>query len=58
MSMWPKETDLYKQSFYIGAGDHRAVEILTVKPAGKKEMSAADFINGLKNKTDKIEVTD
>ena len=39
-------------------GDHRAVEILTVKPTGKKEMPAADFINGLKNKTDKIEVTD
>ena len=58
MSMWPKEISFYKGRLTIGAGNHMGVAILTVKPAGKKEMSAADFINGLKNKTDKIEVTD
>lgn len=58
MSMWPKEISFYKGRLIIGAGNHMGVAILTVKPAGKKEMSAADFINGLKNKTDKIEVTD
>ena len=58
MSMWPKEISFYKGRLIIGAGNHMGVEILAVKPAGKKEMSAADFINGLKNKTDKIEVTD
>jgi len=58
MSLWPKEVHIYKDFVAIGAGNHMGVELLKVKPAGKKEMRAIDFINGLKNKTDKIEITD
>lgn len=45
----PAEIEIQNNQFFIGTGT-QALEILELQPAGKKIMSAADYIRGLRNK--------
>lgn len=46
-SLEPGHMAVSGRHVYCGCGDHTAIELLTVQPAGKKAMPAPDFARGL-----------
>ena len=57
MAVLTKDIEVFNNNVFIGCKTFGLL-IKTVKPAGKKEMDAHAFINGLRNKFDKFEITD
>ncbi len=50
----PGEISFMADAIDISCGDGLVLRVLELQPAGKKEMSARDFLNGVKNKQLKI----
>lgn len=48
-SIAPGETKVLGGHLFAGTGDHLALELLEVKPEGKRAMSGAEFARGLKH---------
>lgn len=44
----PGELVLLGKNAYVGTGDGAALQLITVQPAGKKAMAAADWLRGLR----------
>ncbi len=42
----PGEYEIINKKLYVASGDKYLLEIIKLQPAGKKEMTAAEFING------------
>jgi methionyl-tRNA formyltransferase len=47
----PAEIIFDDQRVIVGCGNNSSIELLTVVPAGKKEMSAADWARGARLKS-------
>ena len=46
-NLTPEETAVDHGRLIVGCGDGGAIEILQLKPEGKRAMPAADFLRGL-----------
>ncbi len=46
INLAPLEVKETKKELFIGAGDNRSVQILEIKPEGRKKMTAEEFLRG------------